>query len=146
MIVKLTQAEIVDALSAVTLFTGLSRRQLKVVARVCSPVQYDAGATVLKERDAAQHMTVVLGGTASVIRRGTVLATVGPGDVVGEMSLLDGAPRSASVVADTTLDALLLYATEFRALLEREPSIAPRLLATQTARLRALDHRLASLG
>lgn len=146
MIVKLTQAQVVEALAAVPLFSGLTRRQLRSVARVCSAVQYEPGTTLLKERDVAQHMAVILGGRATVVRRGQVLADVGPGDVVGEMSLLDGAPRSASVVAETTVDAILLYATDVRALLEREPAICMRLLVAQTARLRALDHRLATLG
>ena len=69
------------------------------------------------------------------------LATVGPGDVVGELSLIDGKPTSASVVAETQLEALVIYGTRFNKLLGSMPQLYPRLLVGLAARIRDLDRR-----
>lgn len=143
---KRTKAEIADVLGAIPLFAGLSKRQLRALAGVCSDVQYEPGVTILAQQDTAQHMAVVVAGKAAVVRDGKRLAMVGPGDAVGEMALIDGSRRSASVVAETSVDALLIYATDFRKLLTQEPTMCAKLLLAQTARLRELDRRVALLG
>jgi len=66
--------------------------------------------------------------------------------VVGEIALIDGMPRSASVVAETPLEALLIFRTEFRRLLDEIPGLWEKLLLAQTARLRSADRELAARG
>jgi CRP/FNR family transcriptional regulator, cyclic AMP receptor protein len=91
-------------------------------------------------------MIAILEGTADVIRSGTTIATVGPGDAVGEMSLIDDRPRSATVVARDTVEGIALYRTAFRKLLAETPSMCGKLLLAQTARLRDTDKRASLIG
>jgi CRP/FNR family cyclic AMP-dependent transcriptional regulator len=106
-------------LDGVPLFTGLTKRQMAAVAKVVSHASFEPGAVLVRETEIGQKLIIIRSGTAEVIRRGIVapegpakgieqgtsrrLATVGPGDVVGELSLIDAVPRSASVVAETPL-------------------------------------------
>lgn len=78
-------------------------------------------------------MVAVLSGTARVVCNGRRIATVRTGDAVGEMSLIDGHRTSASVVADTAVDALELHRTAFQELLDDTPAISKKLLLAQTA-------------
>lgn len=146
MMLELTQAEVLTVLRDVPLFAALSRRQLRAMAAACSTVRRSAGDVLVRELDVAQHLLVVVEGTASVLRHGRPVATIGPGDTIGEMSLIDGLPRSASVVASEDVFAVVLYATHVRRLLREEPSICGKLLLAQTRRLREVDERLSTLA
>jgi CRP/FNR family cyclic AMP-dependent transcriptional regulator len=142
-------------LAGTPLFHGLSKRQLTAVSKVVDYQTYDPGTFLVREDEDVQRLVMIRGGTAAVLRQGTVtpdgktlqrgasrrLGTVGPGDVVGELSLIDGKRASASVVAETPMDALLLYRTRFRKLLDSMPELYPRLLVAMAARIRAIDHR-----
>ena len=141
MILKLTQREILEVLAGVPLFAELTRKDLRALSRTCSAARFQAGDEILRQNEVAQHMVVLVDGTASVRRDGKVLATLGPGDAAGEMALIDRRPRSASVVADGPVDVVLVYAREFERLVAEQPSICARLLRAQTSRLRALDRR-----
>lgn len=141
MILKLTQKEILEVLAGVPLFAELTRKDLRALSRTCAAARYEAGDVLLKQHDVAQHMVVLVDGTASVRRDDQVLATLRPGDAAGEMALVDRRPRSASVVADGPVDVVLVYAREFERLVAEQPSICGRLLRAQTSRLRALDRR-----
>lgn len=141
-----SRSEIIDILQAVPLFSGLTNRQLRVVAAECSEVHYDAGETLVKELDWGQHMVAITAGAATVIRGGKTIATAGPGEVIGEMALIDGEPRSATVTADGEVEGVMIYGTAFRKLLSQHPTICTKLLIAQTARLRALDKRAGLLG
>jgi CRP/FNR family transcriptional regulator/CRP/FNR family cyclic AMP-dependent transcriptional regulator len=74
------------------------------------------------------------------------MGTVGAGDFVGELSLIDGWPTSASVVAETPIDALLLSRTRFNALLKSTPQLYPRLLVAMAAQIRGFDRHDALIG
>lgn len=141
------QASFVEALSGVPLFRGLTKRQLTSIARVCFEASYSSGDTIVREgeRD-AQHMVVITAGEGQVLRDGRQVATVSAGDVVGEMALVDGMPRSASVVAATEVAAIVLYRTAFIKLIDEIPEITLRLLAALSKRLRDSDERAATLG
>jgi CRP/FNR family transcriptional regulator, cyclic AMP receptor protein len=140
-------AEFADAIAGVPLFAGLTRRQVNGVARLCFAAEYTAGDTIVREGDRdAKHMVVLTAGTAKVIRNGREIAAVGSGEVIGELALLDGMPRSASVVADTDVTAIVLYGTAFKKLLDDIPAIAHQLLVALSRRLRERDERSATLG
>jgi CRP/FNR family transcriptional regulator, cyclic AMP receptor protein len=140
------QSKLTEVLRGVPLFRTLNQRHLRGVAKECHESHYAAGEVLLRELDWGQHMIVITAGTADVIRNERPLATVGPGEAVGEMSLLDDEPRSATVVAREPVTGLVLYKTAFRALLEANPSMCTQLLLAQTARLREADKRAAVTG
>jgi CRP/FNR family transcriptional regulator, cyclic AMP receptor protein len=140
------QATLIELLHEVPLFSMLSRRQLRGIARECSEVHYQPGDVLMRELEPGQHMLTIISGTADVVRRGTSVATVGPGDAVGEMSLLDDEPRSAAVVATEPVTALVLYRTVFKKVLADNPSMCTKLLLAQTKRLREHDKRAAATG
>jgi CRP-like cAMP-binding protein len=149
-------------LDGVPLFAGLTKRQLAAVAKLVDHMSFDPGAVLVKELDVGRRLIIIRSGTAEVRRQVFVapedlatgvgaetsrrVATVGPGDVVGELSLIDGRPTSASVVADTELETLVIYATRFKKLLGSMPELYPRLLVGMAARVRALDHRGDAIG
>jgi len=159
---EVSPSETIRMLDGVPLFTGLTKRQLAAVAKLVDHVSFEPGAVLVKELDVGRRLIIIRTGTAEVRRQvffapeGPVtraeaetsrrVATVGPGDVVGELSLIDGRPTSASVVADTDLETLVLYATRFKKLLASMPQLYPRLLVGMAARVRALDHRGDALG
>lgn len=154
---ELSRAETCRMLGDVPLFSGMTSRQLAAVAKVVDHLSVEPGVVLLKELTTSQRLIIIRNGTAEVTRRGVVaragttggiqegtsrrLATVGPGDIVGELSLIDGKPTSASVVAETPLDALVLYRTKFLELLKSTPQLYPRLLVGMAERIRAMDHR-----
>ncbi len=154
---EVSRAETLQMLGDVPLFSGLTKRQLAAVAKVVDHMSFEPGAELVKELRIAQRLIIIRSGTAEVTRRGIVagegatggiqegasrrLATVGPGDIVGELSLIDGKPTSASVVAETPLDALVLYRTRFNKLLDSMPQLYPRLLVGMADRIRATSRR-----
>lgn len=135
------------AIAGVPLFEGLSKRQLASVAHVCFESVYSPGDVIVKEGDRnAEHMVVLTSGEVDVTVKGKMMANLGPGAVVGEMALLDGLPRSASVTATTEVRAIVLYRTAFQAILEEVPGMYSKLLATLSQRLREKDQQLAALS
>jgi CRP/FNR family transcriptional regulator, cyclic AMP receptor protein len=141
-----SQAEIVGVLEGVPLFSSLTKRQLRAVAGECSEVAYEPDDVIVKELDTGQHLVCIVGGGAKVVRNGRTIARLAAGDVVGEMALLDGEPRSASVVATEPTTGIALYQTAFKKLLADHPTMCAKLLLSMSARLRESDKRLGLYG
>lgn len=141
-----TRAEMAAIIHAIPLFSHLGRTELRAVAKLCYEETYRPEQVILKQLEEAQHLVAIVQGTARVTRDGRTIATVGPGDVIGEIALIDGLKRSAGVVAETEVEGVVLHRKAFRDLLESSPSIALKLLLAQTARLREADKKLAALG
>ena len=135
-----------DVLKKVPLFSGLSRRHLDLVAREADEVKEEAGTVLTKQGGLGLEFLLILDGGARVERDGKVIARLGPGDVFGEMSLIDGLPRSATVIAESPTVLLVIQARSFRSLLDTVPGLQRKLLITLCARLRAADARLASVN
>lgn len=151
-----SRAETVSMLHAVPLFSGLTKRQLAAVAKLVDHVSFPPGTVMVKELDVGRRLIVIREGTAQVVRRGIAreglpsgiqqgdsrrLATLGPGEVVGELALIDGMSTSASVVAETAVEALVLYRTRFNKLFNSTPQLTRNLLVGLAARVRDLDRR-----
>jgi CRP/FNR family transcriptional regulator, cyclic AMP receptor protein len=133
------------ALRRIPLFADLSERHLRRVARLAILAEFREGTAIVREGARGHSFFVIVDGRARVERGGVVTAGLVAGDGFGEMALLDGEPRSASVIAETDVAALRIAADPFRALLRREPAIALALLRTLSARVRRLeDARLGS--
>lgn len=117
------------------LLAGLDREQINTVAHYLTLVRFDAGTVVFKEGDEGFGALLISGGVASVTlhqldqQRPIRLVTFSPGTVFGEMALLDGEPRSATVVADTDLECHALSAAQFERIKDEHPRIAIQLLS-----------------
>jgi CRP/FNR family transcriptional regulator len=134
-----------DTLARVDLFSTLNKKELQELTKSCQERSYPAGTTIFSQGDTGVGLYVLKSGKVRVIRANnpdraeTELAVVGPGDVLGEMALLDDLPRSASVVAIDDVTALLLPIWEFRSILRSHPDIALKLLAVLSRRLRKVE-------
>ena len=134
-----------DTLARVDLFAGLEKKDLQQLAAACRERTYSAGSKLIKQGDIGAGLYVITHGTVHITRETDPdkpeldLGTVGSGNVLGEMSLLDDLPRSASVTAVSDVTALLLPVWEFRTTLRSYPDIALRLLSTLSRRLRKAE-------
>ncbi|HLI09929.1 MAG TPA: cyclic nucleotide-binding domain-containing protein [Ktedonobacteraceae bacterium] len=133
-------------LKQVPLFAGLSKKELQTLANSSQERIYEPGTTILKQGDTGVGLYIITKGHAKVTqeqdpdRAEVVLNHVGPGDVLGEMALLDDLPRSANVVAEDEVTAVLLPVWEFRTALRNNPDIAIKLLSVLSHRLRNAEH------
>jgi CRP/FNR family cyclic AMP-dependent transcriptional regulator len=130
-------------LEAIPLFAGLSKRQLKKVAAIGEIVEYLGGASVVREGDIGDSFFVVLSGQGKVTVNGRVVHRVLPGDHFGEVSLLDGGPRTASVVAETPMNLLMIARAGFNKILRADPQLALALLESLARMIRRVDRSLA---
>lgn len=126
----------IDRLATIPLFTGLRRRELDKIARLCTEIRIPAGRVLCREGEIGHEFFVLEQGAAEVTVGGTPVATVGPGDFFGELALLDAGPRNATVTAKDEVSVLVLSQQEFQALLEEEPIVAVRMLPAIGQRLR----------
>lgn len=128
-----------DHLAGVPLFSACSKKDLQRIARASDEVDVKAGRVLVDQGRTGHEFFLVLDGNASVKRNDRKVATLGPGQYFGELSLLDRGPRSASVVADTDMTVLVLGQREFSAVLDDVPEMAHKLLASMARRLREAD-------
>lgn len=131
-----------EHLAEIPLFTALSKRDLQRIAKASSELTIKAGSVVVDQGDMGREALVIVEGQATVRRNGRKVGTVGPGDAVGELSLLDHGPRTATVTADTDLTVLVLGSREFSGVIEEVPGLALKLLAQLAGRVRNLDRKL----
>jgi CRP/FNR family cyclic AMP-dependent transcriptional regulator len=134
-------------LRRVPLFDELSPEELERIARVAVPRSFPKGVRVLHEGDQGDACYIVRSGDLRVTRehpdgRAIALATLGPGDIFGELAMLDGAARSASVEALTDCELLALPATDVRNLLRSSAEITTKLVIALTRRLRESNERI----
>jgi CRP-like cAMP-binding protein len=125
-------------LAALPLFAQISKRQLTKIAELARVTDYDTNAVVMHEGDPGDSLHVVLSGRARVLGkpRARILKT---GDYFGEMALIDGAPRSATIAAEGELQTMRIPRKPFMRLVEREPSIGVAMLEELAGRVRRLE-------
>jgi 2-oxoglutarate dehydrogenase E1 component len=123
-------------IARVSLFRELPERDQRRVASQVQPLSLEAGQALFLSGDPADALYIVSSGSLRVERAGRVLAVVGPGEVTGEMALVDKQPRSADVVAHARASLLKLPAERFDALLSLQPEMARGLLQILAQRLR----------
>ena len=128
--------EVVTRLSQVPMFNGCSQKDLQTIARVVKDIDHSAGTVIAREGEPGIGLFVIADGTAEVTIGGAKKASLGPGEFFGEIALLDGGPRTATVTA--TSDVKLLGLTEwvFRGLMQEHPTIAVKTLQAMAGRLR----------
>jgi CRP-like cAMP-binding protein len=129
-----------EVLTKVPLFVGVSARHVRKIAALGSAVSFNPKTRIVSAGDPGDAFYVLLLGRAEVQRgRGRPKIEIGPGAYFGEMALLDGAPRSATVVAKSETICLMLDRKRFEKVLKDEPAVAYALLRTLASRLRELD-------
>jgi CRP/FNR family cyclic AMP-dependent transcriptional regulator len=134
-----------ETLASVELFSNLDKKELRHIANGCQERKYAAGAILMQQGSTGAGLFVITAGHVKITKevdpdRAVIdLATAGPGDVLGEMALLDDLPRSATVTAVDEVTALLLPIWDFRTAMRNSPDIALKLLASLTHRLRNIE-------
>jgi CRP/FNR family cyclic AMP-dependent transcriptional regulator len=136
--------DIATALGRTDLFAGLNRRALNRLAAAAKVVQHEPGKAVADQGGAGVGFHLIVSGQASVTVGGRTRPDLGPGDYFGEVSLVDGKPRSASVTALTYLTTVSITAWDVRPLFDQEPDVMRVLLVSLCARLRAAEGRAAA--
>lgn len=135
-----TPRQTVTLLENVPLFSGLSRRDLRRIAALAKKVTFAPGRTIVERGVRGDCFYLIVEGSAkvyrSVVPTGRALARLGPGDFFGEMALLDGGPRTATVVADARVVAIKIPRPSFRQLLVKEPTVGLRMLEVMAQRAR----------
>lgn len=142
--VRWGKARKVEALRNVGLLSACTNRELAEVAALTVPAELPSGAVLTREGQDGGLAYVIESGTCEVLRGTRVVARIGPGDVVGELSLIDGGPRTATVRAVTPVEALEITTKDLQRLLRDAPRLRRSLLRSLAARVRDVDGRAAS--
>ena len=127
-----------DHLAGVPLFARMSTKERLELGNLFTEVEVPANTVLAKQGSTGHEFFLILTGSAAVDRDGHRLAEVGPGNFQGEISLLDGGPRTATVTASTAMTILVASHQEFNSLLDRAPTLARQMLPALAHRVRAL--------
>lgn len=128
-------------LGDIWLFSACTAGQLRTIRRQVEEITVSAGRVLVEEGTVGREFFFIIDGSATVRKGGRKVATLGPGNYFGELSLLDRQPRSATVTADTDLTLLVLDQRRFNGLLDDMPTLAHKLLAAMAQRIREADAR-----
>jgi len=136
----------VELLRGVTLFSSCTGKELEKIASLTTEYAAHEGQVLTEEGTNGLEFFVVIEGDAVASRKGVFLASLGPGSFFGELALLDGGPRVATVVAKTPMKVLVLSRQEFKNLDFMLPSVCHKMLLELGARLRDIDERLSRIA
>lgn len=134
-----TRSERIDALGRVPLLSGLSKRDLGRLLAIGKEREFRQGEVIVREGDLGRDFYLMLSGTAELIVPGHGPEPLGPGDYFGEIAVLDGGPRSATITATSLVSALRIERGAFIQLLDAYGSITRKILVVTVQRLRALE-------
>ena len=129
----------IDQLKSIELFSELSKKDIKSISRLMTSINVKAGRELMREGDPGREFLVIVSGSATVRRKNRVIATVGSGDFLGELAVVAGVPRTATVTADTDMVLSVLNRREFSALLDDQPRIARKILVGAVRRLHEIE-------
>src|SRR5262249_48183341 len=128
-----------ELLSKVPLFAGLDRTSLEHVARLADEIDLPADRTLLQEGELPYEFFLIVEGQVRIEREGQQLNVLGPGDFFGEIALLDGGRRTATVTTQTPVRVLVLGTREFHSLMAEYPDIRVSVLGQLADRVRRLE-------
>ena len=135
----MAQADVASKLANVSIFSGCSKRELTLIARAAKEVSHKQGVVIAREGERGIGLFLILEGRCDVSVGGRSKAKLGPGDFFGEVALLDGGPRTATVTAITPVKLVGITGWVFRGLLMEHPSIALKTLESVAGRLRTVS-------
>jgi CRP/FNR family transcriptional regulator, cyclic AMP receptor protein len=136
-----SQDQRIQLLKSMWLFSHCDRKELQKIAALTTLDEAHAGDVVARQGERGSECFIVASGTATIHVGGADVGRVGPGDFFGEMALLDGGPRSATVTAADDMQLLILDRRELNDLLDAAPSVARKMLAVLGQRLREAHDR-----
>ncbi len=136
---SLGRARKIELLERMPLFSTCTKRQLAQVAALTVAADLPKGTVMTRQGAVGGLAYVIATGRAEVTREGKPIAHLGPGDVVGELSLIDGKPRSATVTATTDLEVLELDREDLITLMRKAPPVVRKLLEALAQRVREMD-------
>src|ERR1700738_2955618 len=117
-----------EALKKVPLFRNLSTRHLSYISRHADQVEREANKLVFRQGEIGRELVIIVDGSVRVVQDQQVIAHRHAGEFLGEMSLLDGKPRSATVITDIPCTLLIIHRSSFGPLLESVPGLAQKML------------------
>lgn len=129
----------IEHLERVSILEGSTNRQLRAIARITQVVELSAGQVLTRGGEPGDRFFVIVDGAVRVEVSPDRQHRIGPGEFFGEMSLLDGGPRSATVITDTPARLLLINRRDFSRLLKEVPGLAERIMVTLCKRLRQAE-------
>ena len=112
-----------DLIKGAPLFEHCSRKELQHIAQIADELDLKAGKVLIQEGERGREFFVIVSGEVEVRRKGRKIATLGPGEFVGEMALLSKAPRNSTVTATTPLDVLVITDRAFVDLMDKTPEL-----------------------
>jgi CRP/FNR family transcriptional regulator, cyclic AMP receptor protein len=136
----------VESLRAIELFAGCDDKLLRKLSRLGTEVHAKTRQVLAREGDVGREFYVIVDGSASVEHDGDRIATLQRGDFFGEMALVDGKPRSATVVATTQMTMYVFDPREFFSMLDAFPPVSRKILSTLAGRLRAAQEERSDEG
>ena len=131
--------DLTELLARVPLFEGVSKKELQAVLRSASEVEHEPGHNIVTEGGGAAGFHLILAGEATVLQHDAEKRRLGAGDFFGEIALIDGGPRSATVRADTRVRTLSITAWDFKPLLTEHPDMAYQVMVELCRRIRAAE-------
>jgi CRP-like cAMP-binding protein len=131
--------EKLELLQRVPLFAGVDREGLEEIGRIAEEIEAQAGTDLTHEGRHEGYFFVIVSGSVRIDRGGQTINTMGPGDFLGEIALLDGGPRTATATTDAPSRLLKITHQEFHQLLDTSPGVRTAVLEAAGARLRAMD-------
>jgi CRP-like cAMP-binding protein len=141
--VPIRQDSKIERLQEIPMFQACTRRQLVALARITDVIEAPASRVLARAGEPGQEFFMIVDGTARVDVNPKKQIRLGPGAFFGEMSLLDGGPRSATVVAETPVRLLVINRRNFSTLLTDFPDLTLSLLAVLSKRVRQAEGALA---
>jgi CRP-like cAMP-binding protein len=126
-----------ESLRKVPMFSGLDKKELDMLGKLIKEQSYGPGATIVKSGAGGHGLYIIKEGQVSIIQNGRTVATMGPGQFFGEISVLDGGLRTADVRADADTVCLTLISWEVKPLLMENASLTYKMLLEMVKRLRA---------
>ena len=125
-----------EVLRAIPLFAGMTDRSLDSIAELAREASYDPASVIVREGEAGDSFVVIISGGATVEQDGRTLNRLGPGDFLGEIALIDGGVRTATVTATEPIAALVIDRAGFQRLMDEHPVVRHDLVSALTQRLR----------
>jgi CRP-like cAMP-binding protein len=135
-------SDYLDHLASIRLFSSCNRKELAKIAKSTDELQVEAGKVLTEEGRSGHEAFIIIDGEATVEIGGREVARLGPGRQFGELALLDGGPRTATVVAATDMKLLVISQRAFFSLLDEVPGLSRKLLTQMATIIRELDARL----
>ena len=128
-----------DRLRDIPIFSELSKKELRAVSRLMTEIDVKEGRALTREGEVGREFMIIVEGEATVRRNGRLIASLGPGDFFGELAVIAGVPRTATVRAESPMVVETLNRREFSSLLDESPKLARKILVGAVKRLHEIE-------